>query len=77
MMLTTAAEAVCAAARRLPAGVALATGLGAACTRATAGLAGVGESSHCGLSVSTTKYAASRTVTDWEKTSQIRFMVAF
>src|SRR3990167_1573860 len=75
-MLTTAGEAALAASRRLLAAGAL---LGAPAvsddsTTGTKAGSTEGRLSHSGLSVDTTNKAASSTVTDWAKSSQMRFM---
>src|SRR2546423_1615575 len=79
LMLTTAAAAFCAAMRRLPAGGGPLTVVGTegASTSDTPApeVRGTGPRPiHSGLSVATTNHAASRTVTDCEKTSQKRRM---
>jgi hypothetical protein len=73
-MLTTAADARLAATRKLPAGAVVGAVAGAS-SKVTPSLEILGgRESHSGLSVATMKYAASRTVTDWEKSSQKRRM---
>ena len=74
LMLTTAGEAACAAERKPGAPE---DGTGAELTDSSTGTTVGSEgrrSSHAGLSVATTKYTASNTVTDWAKRSQSRFM---
>ncbi len=70
-MLTTAADARWAASRRLPGGMAVGEAGGASTSDTPLLIVNVpARPTHSGLSVATTKYAASRTVTACEKSSQ-------
>src|SRR5665647_1707881 len=73
LMLTTAAEAFLAASRKLPKGALPKEAVGASITATVAGPTGR-LTSQSGLSTTTTKYAASSTVTVWENNSQKRFI---
>src|SRR5665811_1132828 len=73
LMLTTAADDFFAASRKLTSGTALELAAGAS-IRATAPVWKERLPSQSGLSVATTKYAASTTVTVWENNNQKRFM---
>ena len=72
-MLTTADEDFCAAKRKLPAGTAAGLPAGASMT-ATVPPARSTPPSQPGFKVASTKYAANKTVTDWENSNQKRFM---
>ncbi len=74
VMLTTAPEAALAAALKLPGAAALPVLPGGASITATEPRLGR-RCNQSGLSVATTKYAASSTVTVWEKSSQVLRMV--
>ena len=76
LMLTTAGEAARAAPLKPLVLPVECVGAADSSTGTTVGRLGR-RSSHCGLSVATTKKAASSTVTDWAKTSQSRFMGGF
>lgn len=74
LMLTTAGDAFFAAVLKLPGAMTAFDDAGACVTEITRSGEEERPRIHVGLSVETTKYPASRTVTAWAKSSQVRFM---